>query len=97
MRLVKTVSRKVFQLLENFNGHRFFNVILHGALHELHLHLSHELRNLLTHGFTQAVSFSSSEAGEVLRHLHNLLLVNRNAVRFFKRILHERMLINHFF
>ncbi len=89
--LVEAVTRELVDLIEDRRGLVRLHVVLLGALDEerplgVHLRL-----DLLAHGATQQVSAAQRVAAQHLRDLHDLLLVDHDAVGFLQDPFQQRM------
>ena len=94
VRLVEAVAGEFFQQIENLvrlRGGDF--VFLGAALDELLALLLHFLDLFLAHRAPQDVRRAEREAGQNLRGLHHLLLINQNAVGLLGNRLEQRMLV----
>src|SRR3989344_5607264 len=60
------------------------NAVFEHALDEFLLLLHKQTLDLFSHGFSQHICFSQSESREFLRYLHELFLVNANALGIFE-------------
>ena len=81
MRFVEAVAGKFFEQIENLVRLGFRNVVLFLAtLDENGALLRHLLGLFLAHGAPQQIGAAEGVAGQHLRSLHHLLLVNQNAV-----------------
>jgi hypothetical protein len=84
VRLIETVSRKIFELLPKV-FHRLFiytgNLLT--TLNHLVVHFAHHVDILFTDCLTQSVSLTTSEPTNFFRNLHDLLLVDQNAIGVF--------------
>ena len=93
VRLVERVRRERLPvppyLLADF---RVVPVLLR-ALDELGLHLVQHVALLLSHRLAQRVGLSPGKAGQLLRQQHDLLLIDRNAVRVLQILLHVGYLV----
>ncbi len=80
MRLVEAVGGEGLHLVEDLAGELGPAALLGGAVEEAHALARHLLRLLLAHRAAQIVGVAERVAGEHLRDLHHLLLVDDDAV-----------------
>ena len=88
---VEPVSGERFDECKNFFSDRFSDALLYAAFDEFDFLLLNEVDDLLSHGFAEYVRFAEAESGEVSRNLHDLLLVDGDAVGRAKNRLKFRM------
>ena len=81
MRLVETVAREFLEQVEDLVGLGGRDAVgVRASLHEGFALLHHLLELLLAHGPAQQVGAAEGVAGQDLRRLHDLLLINQNAI-----------------
>ena len=80
MRLVEAVARKFFHQIEYGFGPRLHHAASHRAVNEDAALLGHLFRLLLAHGAPQQIGATQRIAGQHLRDLHHLFLVENDAV-----------------
>ena len=79
VRLVEAVSGELLHEVEDLSGGLFLVLVLGGAGHETVALLGHLLRIFFAHGAAQQVGFAERVAGEDVRDLHDLFLVDDDA------------------
>ena len=85
MRLVEAVARELLHRVEDFVRKRGFHALVRrGTFHEALALGDHLLKLLLTHGAPQEVSITERIAGDLLRHPHHLLLIDRHTISGFQ-------------
>ena len=83
MRLIETVAREFLQQVEDLVGLGGRDAVgVRAPLHEGLTLQDHLLELLFAHGPTEQISSSEGVAGQDLRRLHHLLLINQNPVGF---------------
>ena len=80
VRLVKTVAGELVDQFEDLDGLLLFYVVFLGTFDEARLLLRHLILVFLTHCATQEVGFAERVAGQHLRDLHHLFLIDDDAV-----------------
>ena len=81
MGFIKTVSCEFFQQVKNFIGAVFWNLVDFGAaFYELRAHDLHLIDIFFTHSAAKNIRFAECKSGQCLGCLHNLFLVDKNAV-----------------
>ena len=83
VRLIKTVGSKFFHLVENSAGGSFFNTVFNRAFHEHFALFGNFVAHFFTHDLTQLVGSTHCIAAQRPGNVHNLFLINHNAVGFF--------------
>ena len=68
--------------------------MLDSTLNKVNFHLAHQVDFLLAHGFTQGVRLTAGKSAPFLRYLHELLLIDKDAVGILQRIFHTRVKIS---
>ena len=81
VRLVEAVARELLHEVEDERGLLLIDTAGNRAIHEDGPLLRHLLGLLLTHRATQQVRAAERVAGEHLRDLHDLLLIQDHAIR----------------
>ncbi len=95
VRFVETVAGELLHRIEDVVGELLFHALLLSRTFDKTLPLGdHLLDFLLTHGATQKVGFAEGVASDLLRHPHDLLLINRHAIGGLKDRFQVRMLID---
>ena len=82
MALVKPVTGKGNQNFKNTVGVFFLKIVLYRAFDKPRFLLLHNLFFLLSHCAPQQVRLTEAVAADTLRNLHNLFLIDDNAVGF---------------
>src|SRR5690606_24840964 len=85
-------ARKLLYQIEDANSEFRVHTLFFCTLFKYRTLLGHLLRLFLTHGAAQHVSAAERIAGENLRNLHYLFLINDNAIGWFKNGLQTRVL-----
>ncbi len=81
----KGIVGELFQLQPQFFNNLLFDTGgFHGTVNELLLHFGQNIALFLTDGFAQRVGLTAGETAHILSNLHNLFLVNHNAVGWFQ-------------
>ena len=94
MRLVETVASEFLEQIENLVGLGLVDIVELGcSLDEFVTVLGHFLDLLLAHRAAQQISAAERVAGEQLRGLHDLFLVDQHAIGLFADRLQQRMII----
>ena len=90
VRLIEPVSRKLCHQIENLLDLLRWKTTLHRSLHKALALLRHLLGVLLAHRAPQQVRFSEGIAGKLIRRLHHLLLIDKDAQRLLQNLLQLR-------
>ena len=90
VRLVEAVSGELLHQVEDLLGLLRRMTPLRRALHEAAALLGHLFRFLLAHGAAQHVGLAQRVAGDAIRDLHHLLLVDHDAVGLLQDFLQLR-------
>ena len=80
MRFVETVSGEFFHQIENLVGFGFGQVVFGRTVTENLAMPCHFCRIFFTHGTAQQVGSSQRVSADHLGHLHDLFLINHDAV-----------------
>ncbi|MND99448.1 hypothetical protein D3C80_918340 [compost metagenome] len=91
MRLVEAIVSELGQQVENHIRLRLVDTAFNRTIDETNALLVHLLADLLTHRATQKVSFTERIARKHLRDLHNLFLIDDNALRFLDKAVDFRV------
>ena len=97
MTLVEGIRSKLLPICPNLVERLGFVSIGFPAFHELLLQSVHLVDKFLTHRFTQSITLASREVSQEAREKHDLLLIDRNAIRIFQVALHHRDVVLDFF
>ncbi len=84
VRFVEAVARELGHELEDELGAAAVDALADGALDEAVPLLRHLLLDLLAHGAAEQIGFAERVAGQDLRDLHHLLLVDDHAIGLFQ-------------
>ena len=95
VRLVEAVARKLLHEVEHLVGLGLADAFFGGAFPEDDAVLGHFLGLLLAHGTAQQVGAAQAVATQHLRGLHDLLLVDHDAVGLGQHRLHQRVRVLH--
>ena len=87
---VEAVAGELGHELEDVLGAAAVDAVGDGALDEARFLLRHLLLDLLAHGAAQQIGLAEREAGQDLRDLHHLLLVDDDAVGLLQDRLDQR-------
>ena len=87
VRLVEAVAGEFFHQIENADGFLVGNFIFLAAGKELGALGGHFFFFLLAHGAAENVGFAEGEAGQAIGDLHDLFLIEDDAVGFFENVL----------
>ena len=90
VRLVEAVARERLDVVEDLVRFPALVALLLGAFDERIALRRHDLGVLLPHRLAQQVGLAERVAGDALRDLHHLLLVDDDAVRLLQDLLHPR-------
>ena len=97
VRFVEAVAREFFQQIKNLVRFGRGNVVhLCATLHENFALFGHFLRLLFAHGAPQQIRAAERVARQHLRRLHDLFLVNQNAVGLPRNRFKQRMFVSDF-
>ena len=97
VRLVKAIAGEFFEQVENLVRLGLGNIVfLVAAFDERLALLRHFDKILFTHRTAQQIRAAKRVAGEQLRGLHHLLLINQDAVGLPGNLFEQRMLVFHF-
>ena len=88
---VETIVGEFFQKVENLRRLFLVDPVGHRTLFELGAFLGHFLGDLFTHRTAQQVSAAKAIARHDLRDLHNLFLVDDDALRFLEDVVNRGM------
>ena len=91
MRFVEAVARELRHEIEDHDRVGIFDAALHRAVDEALALRIHLRLDLLAHGAAQQIGFPERIAGERLRDLHHLLLVDDDAVGLLQDRLEQRV------
>ena len=91
--LVETIAGKLFNQVENVFRQGFVDVIVFTAVEKELLLFGHFLGLFLTHGPAQHVGVTKTVAGHHLGNLHDLFLIQDNAIGGLKNGLQPLILI----
>ena len=83
MRLVKAVRGKFFHLVKNSAGNRFVNTVFNCAFHKHFALFGNFITHFFTHNLTQFISAAHGITAKRAGNVHDLFLVDHNAVGFF--------------
>ncbi len=84
MRLIETVFRKLCHQIKDCFSFVGINIIFTSPVEKTLTLGGHDISFLLTHSLTQNISLSQGVTRQLLRNLHNLFLIDDNAVGFFE-------------
>src|ERR1051326_2939718 len=90
VRLVEAVARERLDVVEDLVGLLLVVAMCQRAGHELLALRDHQRQDLLPHRLAQQVRLAERVAGHALGDLHDLLLVDDDAVRLLEDLLHHR-------
>ena len=93
MRFIEPVTSEFLHQIEDTRRRFLRNATIGRASHKYLALLLHVLKFLLTHSTPQQVCAAERVAREYLRNLHNLFLIQNDAIRFFEYWLELRMKI----
>ncbi len=82
VRFVETVAREIFHQVENFVGFGVGNVVFARSFQKTRPLLRHLFDLLFAHRPTEQIGLAERESGEQVRNLHDLFLINDDAVGF---------------
>src|SRR5208337_2249237 len=94
--LVEAVAGKFFHQIENADGFLFGNFIFFAAGEELGALGCHLFFFLFAHGATENVGFAEGEGGQAIGDLHDLLLIEDDAVGFLENVFELRKFVGNF-
>src|SRR5690606_13183358 len=94
MRFIERVLRECFPVSPDLFQFFRWKESLRRALDKLCLHFIKHSFLLLTHGLPQHIRVTFTEAGQLLRQQHHLLLVHRDTISFLQVFLHLRQVIS---
>ena len=97
MRLVKAVSRKSLHQVEDFVGFGLDNAVFSRTVGKYLAMLRHLFGLFLAHGAAQQIGATQRIAAQNLGRLHDLLLVDHDAVGFAQHRLDQWVGIGHLF
>ena len=80
VRLVKAIARKLFNQIKNLHSKGWINAFIFSPTLKNRALLCHLLGLFLTHRAAQEISPTQRIAGQLLRNLHHLFLVENDAV-----------------
>ena len=89
MRFIEAVLCEFFDEVEDFAGACSIDAIFDGALDEADALFCEEFRFFLTHGSSHDIRATEREAAQDLSGLHDLFLVDEDAVGFFEDAFEE--------
>src|SRR5258708_758263 len=84
VRFVEAVAGELLHQVKEFGDLLLRMAVLHAALHKALGLLGHYLRIFFAHGAAQQVGFAEREARQGVGDLHDLLLIDDHAQRFFE-------------
>ena len=93
MRFVKRIRCKLFPVGPDFLQHLRVMSVLLSTFNELRLHVIQLVTQLLTHGLTQGIRFTTRKVGQQARQQHHLLLIHCNTIRILQVFLHNRDIV----
>ena len=93
MRFVKRIRCKLFPVGPDFLQHLRVMSVLLSTFNKFRLHVIQLVTQLLTHGLTQGIRFTTRKVGQQARQQHHLLLIHRNTVRILQVFLHNRNIV----
>ena len=82
VRFIEAVAREIFHQVENFVGFVVRNIVFARPFQKTRPLLRHLFDLLFAHRPTEQIGLAERESGEQVRNLHDLFLINNNAVRF---------------
>ncbi len=92
--LVEAIARELVDQIEQFPGLGRTNIVARAALDEARPLGVHLRLDLLAHGAAEQIGFAQRVAGEHLRRLHHLFLIDEDAVGFLEHVLEHRMRVS---
>ena len=95
MRLVEAVPREHLDVVPDLRGLGHCDFVLHTAAHELVFLGRHDRGVLLAHGLAEHVGFAHREARDGCGDLHDLFLVDHDAVGLAQDLFERWMLVRH--
>ena len=95
MAFVESIASKFLDEVEDFAGLIAIDPVLEGAVDKDSSLLGHLLGLLLTHGAAHDVGIAEAVSGEDLRRLHDLFLVDDDAVGLFEDALKPGVEVGH--
>ncbi|OQA03330.1 MAG: hypothetical protein BWY68_00765 [bacterium ADurb.Bin400] len=85
VRFVEGILGEVFHCLVQVFSNLLINIVFYASFNKFFTHLFHQCGDLFTHGFTQGISLATGKASHIFGHLHDLFLVDDNAISIFER------------
>ena len=82
MGFIESIQSEFFHQVEKLAGFILGNAFLMSPLNKAVPVFGHDFGDLFSHGFSQVIRFGHGIIGQLGRNLHDLFLINDNAVGF---------------